>query len=157
MEGTDLMFLLYGFSPSGKTEYFRSQYPGQETRIMHASSVEELRACISSVDNILLDPMPTLVNTWFDLDCREISGLQDYDVYVEAHYLEGSNGMKEVASKGARYLYGLRNENLIREKKRFMGRRDWRNKDAHKLDIDWTGLLGTRYHMFLSAFPDIVK
>lgn len=150
------MFLLYGFSPSGKTEYFRLQYPKQEVRIMHASSLEELRNCISSVDNMLLDPMPTLVNTWFDLDCKEISDLQGYDVCIEAHYLETKDGIKEVTSKGIKYFYGLRNEHLLMDKKRFMRNKNWRNNTS-KLKIDWAELLGTRYHMFQGTFSDIVK
>jgi hypothetical protein len=155
------MFLLYGFSPSGKTDYFRSQYPKQEIRIMHASTLEEMRNCIASVDNMLLDSMPTLVNAWFDLDCKEISDLEDYDVYIEAHYLESQNGVKEITSKGVRYLYGLRNEHLIRQKKRFLRSMDWRKDITYQQDnqhgIDWINFLGTRYHMFQSAFPDIVK
>lgn len=146
------MFLLYGFSPSGKTGFFRSKYPDEETRILHASTIDELRACIASVDNLLLDPMPTLVNAWFDLDCKQIQDLQDYDVYVEAHYLEGSTGVREVSLKGVRYLYGLRNEHLIEKRRRFM-----RRKDTTYNNTDWIGILGTRYHMFQSAFPDIVK
>lgn len=151
------MFLLYGFSPSGKTEYFESLYPGQERRIMHASSVEELKACIVSVDNPFLDPMPTLVNVWFDLDCREISSLEDYDVYVEAHYLENQNSVKEVTSRGVRYLYGLRNEHLIRQKKRFLSERNRKKEVSHGSETAWIELLGTRYHMFQNAFPEIVK
>lgn len=146
------MILLYGRSPSGKTEYFRSQFPIQEVRILQASSIEELRNCIGSSDSYMEDPMPTLVNTWFDLDCKLIADLQDYNVYIEAHYLELRDGtIREVTSGNRKYFYGLRNENLIKQRKMFI-----KKEKTRKSNVNWIEILGTRYHYFQFAFPDIV-
>ena len=148
------MNLLYGFSPSGKTEYFRSQYPNEEVRIFHASSLQELRNCMATVEDYTLEFMPTLVNTWFDVDCKGIEDIQDYDVYVEAHYLTLKYGPpKEVTVQGRKYLYGLRNENIIRNRKRFT-----RNKTSEfSYNYDWIDILGTRYRMMQGSFPDLIK
>jgi|ABOZ01.1.fsa_nt_gi hypothetical protein len=146
------MILLYGRSPSGKTEYFHSQYPNQETRILHASSIEELRNCIASVDSYMEDSMPTLVNTWFDLDCKEISDLQEYEIYLEAHYLETQDGIREITSGNIKYFYGLRNEHFIKQRKIFI-----KKKNATKSNVDWIAILGTRYHYLQSAFPEIIN
>ena len=77
------MILLYGRSPSGKTTYFRELFNGRETRIIHASDINELRKAIISVQSPLNENEPTLINTWFDLaeppedsirDCRSEGG-----------------------------------------------------------------------------------
>jgi len=142
------MILLYGRSPSGKTEFFLNQFKGKETRILHASSLPELRNHIAMTESPMEYQLPTLINTWFDLDCKTIRDLEGYEVYIEAHYMENKDDLKEVGSR----FYGLKNENFIRERKRFIQR----NKDA-KDNYDWISLLGTRYHYFQSAFPDRIK
>ena len=147
------MFLLYGFSPSGKTEYFKSQFPGEEVRILHASSLSELRNCMATVEDYFLDPMPTLVNVWFDLDCKTIQDIEDYDVYVEAHYLTTHNGPKEVKVKGVRYLFGLRNKHLVKKRKHFIKKKE--NEPTY--NYDWIKILGTRYRMIQGSFPETVK
>ena len=111
------MFLLYGKSPSGKTEYFIGKYKEQKVKILHASDIDELRRNIISTDSPLNDPLPTLINVWYDLDCSEISNMQHYDVYIEAHYFETSSGMMIRQSGSLKYYYGLRNEHLIRNRK----------------------------------------
>ena len=146
------MILLYGRSPSGKTEYFKEQNKG-EVRILHASDQEELKKAIISTQSVFEDPLPTLINTWFDLDCKELIPYQHYDVYIEAHYFETANGLRIVQKSGIKHYYGLVNENLIKTRKMFLKKE---RKTAEKR-VDWVSILGTRYHYMQSMFSEIIK
>lgn len=147
------MILLYGRSPSGKTTYFMEQHKDQEVRILHASSLTELRANIASTASIFNDPVPTLINVWYDMDCSFIADLQHYDVYVEAHYLETPSGLTVRGSGNGRYYYGLKNEMKIRERKQFIKNGDVKPRS----NVDWIGVLGTRYNYLKSIFPELVS
>ena len=147
------MILLYGRSPSGKTAYFMEQHKDQEVRILHASSSDELRKAIISSQSILNDPAPTLINTWHDLDCAELLPYVHYNVCVEAHYFENTNGIKIVGEGKNKHYYGLKNEHLIKTKKMFIKT----EKNTGKSNTDWIGILGTRYRYLQSLFPEIIK
>ena len=147
------MILLYGRSPSGKTTYFMKQHKDQEVRILHASTSDELRRAIISSQSILNDPMPTLINTWYDLDCKELLPYIHYDVYIEAHYVENTTGIRIVGEGKAKHYYGLKNEYLIKTKKMFIKT----EKNTGKSNTDWIGILGTRYRYLQSLFPEIIK
>ena len=147
------MILLYGRSPSGKTTYFMEQHKGQEVRILHASSPDELRKAIISSQSILNDPMPTLINTWHDLDCKELLSYIHYNVYIEAHYFENTTGIRIVGEGKSKHYYGLKNEHLIKTKKMFIKT----EKNTGKSNTDWIAILGTRYRYLQSMFPEIIK
>ena len=147
------MILLYGKSPSGKTEYFLEKYKGEEVKILHASSLTELRNKITSTQSLLNDPLPTLINVWYDLDCLQIQDLQNYDVFIEAHYFETATGLMVKGSGNGRYYYGLRNETKMKERKLFIRKSEAKNQ----ANIDWVAILGTRYNYFKSLFPEIVR
>ena len=146
------MILLYGRSPSGKTTYFIEQHKDQEFRILHASTSDELRRAIISSQSILNDPMPTLINTWYDLDCNELLPYIHYDVYIEAHYFENTTGIRIVGEGKAKHYYGLKNEYLIKTKKMFV-----RTEKSSEKSVEWIGILGTRYRYLQSMFPEIIK
>jgi hypothetical protein len=146
------MILLYGRSPSGKTTYFMKQHKDQEVRILHASTSDELRKAIISSQSILNDPMPTLINTWYDLDCNELLPYIHYDVYIEAHYFENTTGIRIVGEGKAKHYYGLKNEYLIKTKKMFV-----RTEKSSEKSVEWIGILGTRYRYLQSMFPEIIK
>ena len=147
------MILLYGRSPSGKTTYFMEQHKDQEVRILHASTPDELRKAIISSQSILNDPMPTLINTWYDLDCNELLPYIHYDVYIEAHYFENTTGIRIVGEGKSKHYYGLKNEYLIKTKKIFIKN----DKNTGKSNTDWIDILGTRYRYLQSMFPEIIK
>jgi len=146
------MILLYGRSPSGKTTYFMKQHKDQEVRILHASTSDELRKAIISSQSILNDPMPTLINTWYDLDCNELLPYIHYDVYIEAHYFENTTGIRIVGEGKSKHYYGLKNEYLIKTKKMFV-----RTEKSSEKSVEWIGILGTRYRYLQSMFPEIIK
>ena len=146
------MILLYGRSPSGKTNYFMEQHKDQEVRILHASTPDELRKAIISSQSILNDLMPTLINTWYDLDCNELLPYVHYDVYIEAHYFENTTGIRIVGEGKAKHYYGLKNEYLIKTKKMFV-----RTEKSSEKSVEWIGILGTRYRYLQSMFPEIIK
>ena len=146
------MILLYGRSPSGKTTYFMKQHKDQEVRILHASTSDELRKAIISSQSILNDPVPTLINTWYDLDCNELLPYIHYDVYIEAHYFENTTGIRIVGEGKAKHYYGLKNEYLIKTKKMFV-----RTEKSSEKSVEWIGILGTRYRYLQSMFPEIIK
>ena len=146
------MILLYGRSPSGKTTYFMEQHKDQEFRILHASTPDELRKAIISSQSILNDPMPTLINAWYDLDCNELLPYIHYDVYIEAHYFENTTGIRIVGEGKAKHYYGLKNEYLIKTKKMFV-----RTEKNSEKSVEWIGILGTRYRYLQSMFPEIIK
>ena len=146
------MILLYGRSPSGKTTYFMKQHKDQEVRILHASTPDELRKDIISSQSILNDPMPTLINTWYDLDCNELLPYIHYDVYIEAHYFENTTGIRIVGEGKSKHYYGLKNEYLIKTKKMFV-----RTEKSSEKSVEWIGILGTRYRYLQSMFPEIIK
>lgn len=146
------MILLYGRSPSGKTTYFMKQHKDQEVRILHASTSDELRKAIISSQSILNDPMPTLINIWYDLDCNELLPYVHYDVYIEAHYFENTTGIRIVGEGKAKHYYGLKNEYLIKTKKMFV-----RTEKSSEKSVEWIGILGTRYRYLQSMFPEIIK
>ena len=146
------MILLYGRSPSGKTTYFMEQHKDQEFRILHASTPDELRKAIISSQSILNDPMPTLINIWYDLDCNELLPYVHYDVYIEAHYFENTTGIRIVGEGKAKHYYGLKNEYLIKTKKMFV-----RTEKSSEKSVEWIGILGTRYRYLQSMFPEIIK
>ena len=147
------MILLYGRSPSGKTAYFMEQHKDQEVRILHASSPDELRKAIISSQSILNDPVPTLINTWHDLDCAELLPYVQYNVCVEAHYFENTSGIKIVGEGKNKHYYGLKNEHLIKTKKMFIKN----EKNSGKSNTDWIVILGTRYRYLQSMFSEIIK
>ena len=147
------MILLYGRSPSGKTTYFMEQHKDQEVRILHASSSDELRKAIISSQSILNDPAPTLINTWHDLDCAELLPYVHYNVCVEAHYFENTNGIKIVGEGKNKHYYGLKNEHLLKTKKMFIKT----EKNSGKSNSDWIVILGTRYRYLQSMFSEIIK
>lgn len=146
------MILLYGRSPSGKTAYFMEQNKGQEVKIFHASNLTELIRLIISSESGFDDPMPTLINTWFDLNCKDILDFKNYDVYVESHYMESGNDLRIVQTYGVKHYYGLANENLISQKKLF-----FKKSKPVKNNVDWISILGTRYHYMQSMFPETIK
>ena len=146
------MILLYGRSPSGKTTYFMEQHKGQEVRILHASSPDELRKAIISSQSILNDPMPTLINTWHDLDCKELLSYIHYNVYIEAHYFENTTGIRIVGEGKNKHYYGLKNEYLIKTKKMFIS-----NVRNSVKSINWISILGTRHRHLQEMFPEIIK
>ena len=146
------MILLYGRSPSGKTTYFMEQHKDQEFRILHASTPDELRKAIISSQSILNDPMPTLINAWYDLDCNELLPYIHYDVYIEAHYFENTTGIRIVGEGKAKHYHGLKNEYLIKTKKMFV-----RTEKSSEKSVEWIGILGTRYRYLQSMFPEIIK
>ena len=146
------MILLYGRSPSGKTTYFMKQHKDQEVRILHASTSDELRKAIISSQSILNDPMPTLINIWYDLDCNELLPYVHYDVYIEAHYFENTTGIRIVGEGKSKHYYGLKNEYLIKTKKMFV-----RTEKSSEKSVEWIGILGTRYRYLQSMFPEIIK
>ena len=148
------MILLYGRSPSGKTTYFMEQYKDHEVRILHASTSKELIRCIVSSQSVLEDPLPTLINTWYDLDCKELLPYLHYNVYIEAHYFENTaTGIKMVGEGKSKHYYGLKNEHLIKTKKIFIKN----ERSSKKSNTDWIDLLGTRYRYLQSMFPEIIK
>lgn len=147
------MILLYGKSPSGKTTYFMEQYKDQEVKILHASDFDELRKAMISSQSILNDPMPTLINTWYDLDCNELLPYLHYNIYIESHYFENTTGIRIVGDGKNKHYYGLKNENLIKTKQMFVRK----ERFAKKSDIDWIYVLGTRYRNIQSMFPEIIK
>ena len=146
------MILLYGRSPSGKTTYFMKQHKDQEVRILHASTSDELRKAIISSQSILNDPVPTLINTWYDLDCNELLPYIHYAVYIEAHYFENTTGIRIVGEGKAKHYHGLKNEHLIKTKKMFV-----RTEKSSEKSVEWIGILGTRYRYLQSMFPEIIK
>ena len=146
------MILLYGRSPSGKTTYFMEQHKDQEVRILHASTSDELRKAIISSQSILNDPVPTLINTWYDLDCNELLPYIHYAVYIEAHYFENTTGIRIVGEGKAKHYHGLKNEHLIKTKKMFV-----RTEKSSEKSVEWIGILGTRYRYLQSMFPEIIK
>ena len=151
------MIILYGRSPSGKTTYFRELFKGRETRIIHASDINELRKGIISVQSPLNENEPTLINTWFDLDCKEIVRYIHYDVYIETHYFETyQNGIKVVTNGKSKHYFGLYNDHLIPQsnKKLFIKKSESGKKDN---SMEWIIYLGTRYRYMQSMFPEIIK
>lgn len=142
------MILLYGKSPSGKTEYFKSLHTAY--KIIHASDINELRNKIVGTESVFEENRPTLINTWFDLDCKHLLPYLHYDVYIEAHYFETERGLK-IVDKGIKHYYGLYNENLISNRKMFI------RKTTNETKTDWIKVLGTRYHALQSAFPEIIE
>lgn len=140
------VLLLYGISPSGKTEYFKRNNPVHE--IAHASNLSQLRGLISSSGNV---DEPLLINVWFDLDCLTIKDMIDQDVTLEAHYLSVQGTPKIVSDKNFGHLFGLRNENVISNKKMFL-----RQTSHHISNHNWIEILGTRYRMMRNVFPDLI-
>lgn len=75
------MKILIGY---GKTTYFLFQHP--ISRVLQASDLSELRSSILSVQSPFLDPLPTLINSWFIFDFKDIADLKNINCYLEIHY-----------------------------------------------------------------------
>lgn len=149
------MIILYGRTGSGKTEWFRKRY--SESRILHASSLQELRQSILSVQSPLLDEvLPTLINSWFDLDVKDILDLAKIDVTIETHFFETSEGIRITVHNGQKFYWGLRNEILLRKiDPRSVVYFPPRKKDHKKRNL--VELFGTRYNMIKSQFPELLE
>jgi hypothetical protein len=147
------MIILYGRTPSGKTTYFIEQHKNMEVRILHVSDWNELRRAIISTQSVMNDPLPTLINTWYDVDCKDLVAYQNYELYIETHYFENLNGLKIVGDGKNKHYYGLKNEHLIKTKKLFIKKEPLQRKN----NVDWIDVLGTRYRYMQSLFPEIIK
>lgn len=107
------MILLYGRTGTGKTSWFIKQNP--KHRILHAENLQELRSSIISIQSPLLEEeLPTLINTWFDLDVKSILDLAKLDVTIETHYFETGKGIKIIQKGSQKYYWGVRNEMELR-------------------------------------------
>ena len=147
------MILLYGQSGSGKTEYFINKFP--KHRILHASSLNQLRRCINSINSPFLDRLPTLVNTWFDLDVATILDLAKLDVYIEAHYMETPEGIKISMAGKKKHYWGLTNERLLQKiNPSYIVFFPPRERNQRKMNM--IELFGTRYNWIRSQFPEVL-
>jgi len=145
------MILLYGKSGSGKTKYFVDKYPIH--RILHASTLSELRTSMVSINSSLIEEKPTLINTWFDLDISNILDIQWIDVYVEAHYMETPD-LKIMGSGKNKYYWGLKNEKKLQKISPKSLKYFPLKKDNNKENL--MELFGTRYNWIKSQFPDLL-
>lgn len=149
------MIILYGQSGSGKTEWFKKKY--DRYKIMHASDIEELRKIIQSSQSSLLDEiLPILVNTWFDLDCKDIVDLINIDIIIETHLFETDNNIKTMIENGRKYYWGLKNVEVLRQINSkiiiYFPANKKTNKKKNMLEV-----FGTRYNWIKSQFPEVFE
>lgn len=148
------MILLYGETGSGKTQYFLKH--NKKYRILHCDNLKDLRTSIISVNSPLIDKKPTLINSWYDLNMKDIIDLKDYDVTIEAHYYETNNGKKIVGFGNNAHYWGLRNELLF---KRIKPRNVvyFPPKKKYNKKMDMIEVFGPLYKMIKNQFPEILE
>ena len=106
------MIILVGKSGTGKTKYFKNQYP--DGIVKHASTMEELVGHIFAQDSPFFEEKrPVLINAWFDLDCENLIRYATKDICIETHWFETEKGRKPIP-KEKRYL-GIKNLDKIRK------------------------------------------
>ncbi len=91
-----------------------------DNRILDAENLEELRIAIAHTSSQLHEQKPTLINVWFDLDCKKIRDLQGYDATLEIHYEETMDAVKIVTSGKTRRYKGVNNLNIFPNVRRFI-------------------------------------
>lgn len=106
-----MITFLSGRAGTGKTTWFENQNPSR--RVLHATGLRELRTFIMSTYSQLIEQKPTLINTWFDLDCKGIEDLKDYDLTIELHYEETIDAVKTTGTGRNRRYIGVANLGLF--------------------------------------------
>ena len=144
------MIVLVGKSGSGKTKYFRGQYPNGVEK--HASSIEESVGHIMAKDNPFLEEKaPLLINAWFDLDCEKLIPYAIKDIYIETHWFETEKGRKPVL-KEKRYL-GIKNLDKIRKHAKVIEfrsvKQDWEDRQ-----LEYIKKYGTIFRYIESFLED---
>lgn len=116
-----LEFLL-GRAGTGKTTWFERMNP--DNKILNAENLDQLRRMIGGTASQLHVQKPTLINVWFDLDCKKIKDLQYYDVTLEIHYEETMDNIKIVTQGNTRRYKGVKNLNIFPNVHRFIVSRE---------------------------------
>ena len=149
------MIILIGLSGSGKTKYFLEKHP--DSRILHADNLKLLRSSIQSVNSMLIEKKPTLINTWFDLNVSDILDLHNYNVYVETHYFE-TDAVKTVNTSNSKRYWGVYNENKLRliNKDSVLYFTPPENRNIKK-NVNLMELFGTRYNWIKSQIPEVFE
>lgn len=148
------MILLYGESGTGKTQWFLKQ--NKDYRILHCDNLKDLRTSITSVNSSLIENKPTLINTWFDLNMKDILDLAKFNVTIETHYYETNKGKKVVGSGKDTHYWGLKNEMLFKKiEPRNVIYFPPKKKNQKKLDM--LEVFGALYPMIKSQFPEFLE
>lgn len=143
------MIVLVGKSGSGKTKYFREKCPNGIVR--HASSIEELKGYIHTVDNPFDGEEETLIiNAWFDLDCENLIPYTDRDIYIETHWFETEKGRKPIPQE-RRYL-GIKNLDKIRKHAKIIELRS-EKQDWEERRLEYIKKYGTVFR-YIESFLD---